>query len=1137
MMKRSLRTKGGTASTVLTALALLCLLTSALFAQSETGSISGTVTDPAGAVVPNARVTVKNSATNGTRSTTTGGSGVYTVTNLQPSDYVVSVEAPGFSKSQVGVKVSVGGSAGLDIKLVIGQTGTTVEITETAVTVNTETQSLTQVINSQQVVELPTLSRDPYALVATVGNVSGNTPDGRGVGFAINGQRASSTNVMLDGTANNDEFAAGIGQKVPLDSVQEFSVITNNFTAEYGRATGGIVNVVTKSGSNSLHGTAYDFNRLSKLASNSFTNNANRLNKSVFTRNQFGYSAGGPVIKDKLFFFSSTEWTRVRSAANIIGYIPDPALLALTHANTQAYFAAYGKVAPGVTTLGVVTKANLPSVNFCAGLAAGNKCATLSATLPLFDRIAYSAPNDSGGGLPQNTYSTVNRVDYNRSDKTQMYVRYALSNEIDASGTVSNSPYSGYNTPNTQYNNSAVYSLTRSFSAAFVSQTKVDFNRFNNQQPFSSTYGPVPTLYMTSGGTVALPGGNIYYPGYNPLTPGSGIPFGGPQNFVQIYEDLSYVKGRHQLRFGGSYNYLRDNRTFGAYETAGEYLGTSIPKSFENLLQGNVNSYQVAVNPQGKYPCGQAGAVAACTLTLPVGLPNFSRSNRYHDYAVYGQDSWKVTSRLTLNLGLRWEVFGTQHNKNPNLDSNYYLGTGSSLQQQIAGGQLQNAPNSPIGKLWHTNLGNFGPRLGVAYDVFGDGKTSMRAGYGIAYERNFGNVTFNIIQNPPNYATISVVAGTDFPTIPISVSNLGPLAGSSGTKALPKVTLRAVDPNIKTAYAHLISGSLEHNFGDRVLAAVEYSGSIGENQYGIANYNRAGFGNYYLGVPCTPGTDGDPGNCTTRLNPYQYGSINYRTNGGTSSYSALNLRADIRGAHGVNARMTYTWSHAIDDLSDTFSSGGVANLGWLDPFHPELDKGNSFFDIRHRFTLAGTWDIGMNRGSAMQKKLLGGWTLAPIISVSAGSPFSIYDCNNAFTACPYATATKSVPVAGDALQATSTPNTYNYFDFRKYFLGTSTTAASYFDPKTGISDVGKFPAGMVGRNRFVGPGAFNLDLGIYKTVALNEKYSVQFRAEGFNFLNHPNLQNPGAQDVSAGDFATTGYAGRRFFQLALKLKF
>ncbi len=1132
MTLSSLRLARKSVPAVFVALALTCLSAGSAFAQSETGSITGTVVDPTGAAVPNAKVTVTNAATTAARTTTSGSSGVYTVTNLQPAPYTVKVEAQGFKTSQIPVTVTVGTREGLDVKLQVGDTSTVIEVAESAVTVNTESQTLSQAINSKQIVELPTLSRNPYALVATVGNVSGNTPDGRGAGVAINGQRAASTNVMLDGTANNDEFGAGIGQNVPLDSVQEFTVLTNNFTAEFGRASGGIVNVVTKSGTNDLHGTAYEFNRISKLASNDFDSNANGLPKAVFTRNQFGYSAGGAAVKNKIFFFSSTEWTRVRSAANKIGFVPTNELLALSNTNTQKFFSTYGKLAPGVTVLGPVTKANLPSVNFCSGLAAGNKCATIGSSVPLFNRIAYNVPSDAGGGTPQNTWSTVNRIDYNMSSTTQMYVRYAISNEIDADGSVSASPYSGYNTPNTQYNNSVVYSLTKTITPAFISQTKIDFNRFNNQQPYSSTYGPVPTLYWNASATTSLPGGPIYLPGYSPLTPGSGIPFGGPQNFVQIYQDFSWIKGRHTLRFGGSYNYFRDNRTFGAYATAGEYLGTSLPKGFENFLNGNVNSLTVAVNPQGKYPCGKDGTVPACTLTLPVGAPNFSRSNRYHDYAIYGQDAWKVTSRLTVNLGLRWEVFGTQHNKNGNLDSNYYLGTGSTIQQQIATGSLQNAPNSPIGKLWVTNMGNFGPRIGIAYDLMGDGKTSLRAGYGLAYERNFGNVTFNIIQNPPNYASVSVTAGVDFTTIPISVDNLGPLAGSTGTKALPKVTLRAVDPNIKTAYAHLISASVEHQFSEKILGAVEYSASLGRDQYGIANVNRTGYGNYYLGTPCTPGTDGDPGNCTARLNNYQYSSINFRSNGGTSNYNSLTFRADIRGSHGFNGRINYTWSHAIDDLSDTFSSGSVANLGWLDAFNPGLDKGNAYFDIRHRMAVSGTYDFNLGKKmTGPAKYLTNGWTLAPIMTVNSGSPFSIYDCSLAFNSCPFAFATKAVPVAGDGLNATATPNVYNYLSLTKYFN------SDWFDPKTGISDVGKFPSNMVGRNRFSGPGSFDFNLGIYKNISVHEKYTVQFRAEGYNFLNHPNLSNPGGQDVSGGGYATASYYGRRFFQMAVKIHF
>ena len=408
-------------------------------------------------------------------------------------------------------------------------------------------------------------------------------------------------------------------------------------------------------------------------------------------------------------------------------------------------------------------------------------CASLPSNLPIWQKLAYAYPSDSGGGLPQNTWMTNNKVDYNMSDKTQMFVRYSLFSEYDFLGTNSNSPYAGFDSNNTQYNNSVVYSLTHTFTPSFVSQTKVDFNRFNNQQPFSDTWANVPTLYLgkTNGATTML-GTNVGLPGYLPYSPGNAIPFGGPQNFVQLYEDLSWIKGKHQIRFGGSYTYLRDNRTFGAYQGAVEINGTSTPKGMENFLAGNLYQFSAAVDPQGKYPCGADGATPDCTVNLPVGQPNFSRSNRYHDYALYVQDAWKISSRITLNLGLRWEVFGTQHNKNAQLDSNYYLGTGSSQFDQLANGQLMLAPDSPIGKLWNTDYNNFGPRIGVAWDIFGDGSTSLRGGYGMGFERNFGNVTFNVIQNPPNYAVLNLVGGVDLPVIPVSVDNAGPLAGNVG---------------------------------------------------------------------------------------------------------------------------------------------------------------------------------------------------------------------------------------------------------------------------------------------------------------------------------------------------------------------
>ena len=275
--------------------ALLLATALMMWAQMETGQVTGTVTDPTGAVVANAAVKATNALTGTARSTTSNNAGVYVLPNLEPGTYDVSVTATGFSIVKQRVVLSVGGKIGADIKLAVGTTATTVEVSATAVQVNTETQSISNLIDNTAVTELPSLTRNPYDFVASVPNVSSTDPSGRGVGYAINGQRSAGTNVLLDGVANNDEYTATVGQQVPLDSVQEYAVTTSDFTAEVGRASAGIVNVVTKSGTNSFHGTAYEFNRVSGLASNSFFNNASGIAQGIYDRNQFGYSIGGPI--------------------------------------------------------------------------------------------------------------------------------------------------------------------------------------------------------------------------------------------------------------------------------------------------------------------------------------------------------------------------------------------------------------------------------------------------------------------------------------------------------------------------------------------------------------------------------------------------------------------------------------------------------------------------------------------------------------------------------------------------------------------------------------------------------------------------------------------------------------------------
>ncbi|HKW62214.1 MAG TPA: carboxypeptidase regulatory-like domain-containing protein [Candidatus Acidoferrum sp.] len=1094
---------------VLILTSLMLFLSGRAWAQTETGQISGTVLDPQNNVVPNAKITVRNAGTGALRETTSDDHGVFIITNLLPAKYAVMAEAQGFAKLEQQVDLPPGGRVAMDLKLQVGKMGETIEVSATALAVNTENQTVGQLITSNDLTNLPLLTRNPYDLVGGAANVSSAADAGltmRGAGYNINGLRSAGTNILLDGAANNDEFTASVGQTVPLDSVQEINVLTNNFTAEYGRASAGVVNVTTKSGTNDFHGTAYEFGRYAALAANTFDNNARGIAKPGFTRNQFGYSVGGPIVKDKLFFFQSTEWLRVRSSATSIINVPTPQLIAAANSNTQQFFSAFGTLRSNFVQLKTYTRDQLTAAKITACPPAPSICDTdfpVGSTRPMFAQGQYSVASDSGAGFPQNTYYIVGRADWNVTSKTQLYGRYALEKGNLFTGTVTNSPYVGYDSGQATTNNSFLLSLIHTFSPKLTSQSKIVFNRLNLLQPLGAN--PVgPTLYMNSTSAPKIEGNLIGMPGYSPFTPGNAIPFGGPQNFVQAYQDLSSVHGRHTFRFGGNYTYIRDNRSFGAYQEAVESLSatTTFSTSIENFLNGVLGQFQSAIDPQGKFPCGAAGAVPNCTVTLPVGPPVFARSNRYHEFGTYFEDSWKATNRLTFNLGMRWDYFGVQHNKDPNLDSNYYDAQGGNIFTNIRNGSVATVPNSPIHGLWKKDWNNFGPRLGVAYDLFGNGKTALRGGWGISYERNFGNVTFNVIQNPPAYTVISILPNDVGGTIPITTDNAGPLGGSTGSKPIPKASLRNVDPNIVTAYAHLWSAVLEHQMTRNFIMAVEYNGSKGVDLYSIENPNRPGAGNVYLGDPC-PTTPCAVANLT-RLQNFQYSNINRRGDNGFSHYNSVAARVELTnlGNTGLSLHSSYTYAHAIDNISSTFSeSNNNANLGLLDPFNPKIDKGNSDFDLRHRFVFSGTWDVPFARNmTGAAKGFLDGWTAAPIITIRGGFPFTLFDCTNALTTCMRAVQTSPHSKTGSAVPDPSgAANTFDYFNFSSGF------DSSYINPIAGVSDFGPFPKNMLTRGYFYGPGAYTIDLGVYKTTKINERLSLQIRGEFFNLLNHSNM--------------------------------
>jgi hypothetical protein len=1146
--------KSTAAKTILTMVATLFVLASltvVAFGQSETGQINGKVTDPQDRVVPNASVTVRSVTTGTERTTTTDDQGVYTVASLQPGLYDVVIKGGNFAESTQRAQVTVGAKLNLDTKLSTEAVAANVTVVAGAggIEVNTQDQQLSNIVTQKQIRELPTLTRNPYDLVGTAGNVSAEPGGGRGTGYNINGQRSASTSILLDGTENVDTFTAGIGQAVPLDSVQEFRVITGNFSAEYGRASGGIVNVASVAGTNEFHGTLYEFNRISKLASNGFDNNARSIARQVFTRNQYGYSIGGPVIlprfgeggrstinlKNKVFFFSNTEWIKVRSGGARVAWVPTPQFIAASNGNTQAFFAPYQINGSRGTTISAsqvvsafggsgsfVPTPNSPATNAFLAFATANP------NVPAFQQVTFSTPRDVGGGLPENEYQTLNRVDYNLSDKTQIYGRYALQSQNFSKGTNAYSPYQGFSTGFTNYNQNFLLNTTHTFTSKFVSATKLAFNRLNGGQPLGDQ-PLVPTLYLQDTRTVNLQGVNILFPGYLPYSPGNAIPFNGAQNLYQINEDLGYTMGKHNWKFGGQFIQIRDNKTFGAYSYAVETLGNTTPESLSNFITGNLVRFSVAINPGNRFPGDR--------IPLPVGPPAFSRSNRYNEWATYLNDSWRIRPRVTLNLGVRYEYYGVQHNtQNPHLDANFYYGAGSTQQERIANGRFFAAPDSPIGKLWNPDRNNFAPRLGIAWDMFGDGKTSLRGGYGIAYERNFGNVTFNLMFNPPNYGVVALSANAvsgpgDVSTLPVNINNYGPFSGTGPSRLFSPVSARHIDQNIVNAYAHFWSASFEHQMGSSSVFSVEYSGSAGRKLYSIGDQNRTQ-GRPAFGLPNILNAAGV---ATTRLNPFA-SSMNTRRNDGRSNYHAVisSFESNNFRNTGLSFTARYTLSSAKDNLSSTFADTSQAFfLGFTDQFHPEYDYGYADFDVRHRFSSSFVYEPTMfdKSSSSAARAVLGGWSLNGGVVIRSGYPITIYDCTRASITCA-----RLLPSGPVTFNNSNPPDTGDANSFTLANLSNQTLRVPT-NPLITNYNFGPYPANMTKRNAFRGPGFWNIDTGLYKKIHFSEKYALQLRAEVFNLLNHANLYTDyGSPDVSSGN--VLGFRdGRRNVQLAAKFIF
>jgi len=494
----------------------------------------------------------------------------------------------------------------------------------------------------------------------------------------------------------------------------------------------------------------------------------------------------------------------------------------------------------------------------------------------------------------------------------------------------------------------------------------------------------------------------------------------------------------------------------------------------------------------------------------------------------------------------------------------------------VANGSVQIASKSPVGGFWAPSWGTAAPRLGFAYDLTGDGKTSIRGGYGISYERNFGNVTYNASFNPPASAVINAVCAPNSSNLIASGCNvlvtnapLGPLGEPGPPSYLPPVEMRMPNPHIKTAQTQFWSLDLQRELTRNTLVDISYSGAHGVHLYDIANINMIGAAQFYLNAPTSFYGANDATQCEyytgvaclTRPND-QYASINERGSNGFSHYNALNVKFQTQDLFhtGLSIVSNYTYAHALDNISSTFSdslqggSGYIGSLGYTDFSDPRLDYGNADYDIRHRFVLTPIWETPwFKTGRGLLPQTAGGWSVAGIFTARTGTPFSVYDYSNVFNFYQVPRLTPATPAqfqTGTPVASTATGafNTWNAL--------TVPLPASFnpLDPALGISDFGPYPANMTGRNAFRGPGAWNLDLAVGKKFRLTERLGMEFRAEGFDVFNHHNFyvntttlyyDGPQAAPLQVtemkgglGTLATGGnHDERRFGQFSLRFLF
>ena len=1108
------------AYSILVIVASLFLLLPSAPAQSFRGSIRGTVTDPSGGVLPNAKVTAKNIATGLQREATSGPDGAYVIAELPAGEYTVTAQAAQLSPTAQNVQVNVGldTTANFDLSKIEKHTEQVI-VTQDAPLVEEIRDILGEVVERQLVVDLPLNGRDFGKLVALV---PGATVEPSGVAaiqsgfgqFAINGNRDRSNNYTLDGTDNNDPFfnnsalnQTGIGgapaSLLPIDAIQEFN-LQSQFPAEYGRNSGSVVNIITKSGTNKLHGTLFEFLRNDAMDARNYFNrvvdlSGNPVPKTAFRNNQFGGSLGGPIIKDKTFFFSAYEGQRERVGSDFSFQVPTQYQI-----QEAALIAEYNLGAP---------------VN-----------SSLTKLLGMF-------PSSTTGSLPgtvkdkNDVNSFIAKIDHQFSYTESLTARYAFAQSDQVfplgglgGGAASRLPQFAQTSPTRVQVVSASWLST--FSAEKLNEVRFGYSRYRTS--FSSedaTYDPLAQLGIDFGtGKLSLPeidfGGAFENLGATAYS----IPRGRTSQSYQILDDFTWIKGRHTMKFGAEYRRIAVDSFNNNLERGQIEFGSSTFTYDKNNPPFPTACPFPQSDPRNS-ECSDTGITTLANFYLgadynAVAVTGSTQRTTYNNgLSFFAQDDFRVAPTFTLNYGLRWEYFGPiseAHNLLSNLGSD---------------GQLAMVGSDGVNGAYARQWKNFAPRIGLAWHLHAN--TVVRAAYGVYYDyvpqdlliANFTN-SAGLTQNPAGPAAILPLA---FNSSAFAGNPAGPVFTSSSCPCDIFVTPR----NFSTPYAQNWNLNFEQEVTKSVALQLGYIGSKGTHLVRLLDLNQPD----YLG---------------NRANT-NYNKIDSLSPISSSTYSALQATLRLRGWHGISGFTGYTWSKSLDDASDGIDFNFSTVAFPQNSFDLPAEHGPSNFDTRHRFTTAISYDVPKLIGPNWISR---GWQLNTIVTAQSGRPVPIVSGNDS-SGCDPNTDPNCIPYSATPSNYHQRPNLVPGIspinsnwrsspDFIGYLNG---AAFSQPNNATAANPQGSF--GNLGRNAIYGPSFWNVDFSLGKTFRLSERASLQFRGEFFNIFNHPNFALPNffvypgsAQQgliTQTPDQAQTnpglGGGGPRVVQLALKVVF